>query len=397
MSTLQNLTIGNDFRTELLPTGYLDASIQQAWKTLLTHSKSPEKVFQTPGYFEFISQLPNKDNSQELIIAKSAHNQEIMAVLPLRTGRRTLHLNVGKHTLVHLRLRTIALLGSTPLAADNPQLFDTLIDFIFQSFPQKNTIAMQSLPKDSDFYRYLINSSNIKKKYGFFIQDGWRICHTTPLPDSFINYLGNLKSKKRYNLNRQLKILEKDIGPLKLLRIDNPEHIFEWAAAIEKLVPIYVVKKFLNKEQFTNLAYKKLMLNYILKCNEIPCALIIGIKAECTYHIHNILYAQDKSEYSLGTSILHLATEDIIDNLKISLIDYGYGNPEHSHQSSNIPVLRGHAFLYQKTWANRLIFSTYAAYSSLVCGVKFLISRAQSALGEKKHKTPVLAHFYFMF
>lgn len=389
MLTLHDPKADIPFSTELLTAGPLEPALQQAWQTLLAHSKSPEKVFQTPEYFAFISQIPNKGNSQELLVAKDALSQEIIAVLPLRAGRRTLCLNIGNYTVLHLRLRAIALLGSIPLTTDNLSLREALIDSIFQNFPEKNTIAMQSLPKDSDFYQQLRSSKSIRKKYGIFVKDGWRACHTTPLPDTYASYLGHFKAKKRYNLNRQIKLLEKNAGLLQLVRIDAPEHIPELTEAIKKLLPVQTLKSFLNEEQFTNLAQKKIKLSYILKCNGIAHAIIIGIKAEGTYHIHNILYDQDKAEYSPGTSVLHLAIEDLIDNLKISLIDYGYGSPEHSYQSSNVPKLRGHVFLYQRTWSNLLMFSTYSAYSTLVNGVKRLVSRLQPVLGQMQHKAPL--------
>lgn len=387
MPTLQDPTEGVPFSTELLVAGPLEPAVHQAWQTLLMDSKSPEKVFQTPEYFEFISQIPNKGNSQELLVAKDALTQEIIAIIPLRTGRRTLLLNIGSHTLLHLRLHTIALLGSIPLTTENLALREVLIDLIFKKFPEKNTIAMQSLPKDSDFYRYLQNSKSIQKKYGIYVKDGWRTCHTTPLPESYTSYLDHFKAKKRYNLGRQLKLLEKSTGLLQLVRVDTPEKIPQLIRAIKKLVPVQISKSFLNENQFTNLAQKKIKLSYILNCNEIPQAVIIGMKAAGTYHIHNIIYAQDKAAYSPGTSVLHLAIEDLIDNLKISLIDYGYGSPEHSHLSSNVQKLRGHVFLYQKTWSNCLMFSIYSLYSTLVNGAKKLLSRIQPTLERMHHKT----------
>ncbi|WP_367850203.1 GNAT family N-acetyltransferase [Rhodoferax sp. WC2427] len=390
-------TANTDFSTELVETGPLDPAIQRAWEGFLAISKSPEKVFQTPEYFAFISQNPVKSSSQELVVARNAHNQEIVAVLPLRTGRRSLPLNIGNFTFLYLHLRTVALLGSVPMGAASPEMLDALIDFIFKSFPSKNTIAMQSLPKDSDFYQYLRNSKSIRKKYGFFVKDGWRDCHTTPLPDSFETYLSHFKAKKRYNLNRQLKLLEKNSGPLELVRIDKPEHVPELVAAMKKLVSAQMLKSFLNENQFTDLARKKIKLGYILKCSGIPCAVIIGIQSKGTYHIHNILYDQDKAEYSPGTSILHLAIEDMIDNLKISLIDYGYGSPEHSHQSSNVHKLRGHVILYKKTWANRLMFSTYAAHSLLVDGAKSLLARVHPSSRLRQLKTPLPALISFTF
>ncbi|WP_394790976.1 GNAT family N-acetyltransferase [Rhodoferax sp.] len=345
---------------------HTDPELQQAWQALVAQSKSPEAIFQTPGYFEFISAVPNLGNRQELVLVRDGDTQAIVGILPLRTGRRTLCLDLGRRTLLRLRLNTIALLGSIPLLPDEPALLDATIAHLFQSFPGKTSIAMQAVPMRSDFYHYLAHSAYIRSHYGVFIKDGWRSCHTTPLPASFDEYAAQFKAKKRYNLNRQLKLLEKDAGWAQLSRIEKPEQIPELMAAIQSIAPTHIAQAVMDKKKYTALTAQKIALCYVLCCGRKVCAVIIGIRSAHTYHVHNIIYDLQLAAFSPGTTILHLATKDLIDQLQISLIDYGYGSPEHSHQSANISKLRGHVFLYQKTWANRLLFASYAAFGKAV-------------------------------
>ncbi len=355
-----------------------DLDIGDAWNRLLLESKSPETVFQTPGYFDFISEIPNKKNKQIILLIKSLSEEKIIGIIPLRTGQRTLFLQAGNRTIARLRTNTIALLGSIPLTPHRPEVLDSLLHFLYTEFSVEDSIAIQSLPIDSDFYQYLKNSKLVKKSYGMYIKDGWRNCHTTPLPASFSAYLSQLKAKKRYNLQRQVKQLEKNSGPIVLARIQLPEDIPLLMDAIEKMLPPDVQQSMMGEDHYVALARKEILLCYVLTSNDHPCAAIIGIQAQSTFHIHKIIYDWNRSQYSPGTTILHLAIEDLTNRLQINLIDYGYGDPEYSHRSGNTLQQRGHVFLYKKTLRNRLLFATHAAFTATLNGVKRMHGLPQS-------------------
>ena len=354
--------------------------IGEAWRRLLIESQSPEIIFQTSGYFDFISELPNKNNKQILLLIKNTLSQKIIGVIPLRTGQRTFSLQAGSCTIGRLRLDTIALLGSIPLTPHHRDVLDTLLQFLFNEFPGEDSIAMQSLPMDSYFYHYLKNSALVKKSYGIYIKDGWRSCHTTPLPISFAVYLSQLKAKKRYNVQRQIKQFEKNLGPVALIRIQLPADIPLLARAIKKLASPDIQKTMMGETHYAALSRKEILLCYILTSNTQPCAVIIGIFSNNTFHIHNIIYDWNLSQYSLGATVLHLAIEDLTDNLNVNLIDYGYGNPEHSHHSGNIIQQRGHVFLYKKTWRNRFLFTAHAAFTATLKLVKKIKTRRRVLL-----------------
>jgi hypothetical protein len=378
-------TYGVDFTIERTSASTADATLSAAWNTLLHNSPSPEAIFQTPEYFEFISQAPNKKNYQELVLVRETSSQNVIGVVPIRTGRRTLPLQVGSRTIGRLRVQTIVLLGSIPLVLQQQNIWDTLLTFLFKEFPGHEAIAMQSLPIDSDFYRHLKTSPNIRNNYRLYIKDGWRVCHVTPLPSTIEGYRSQFKSKKRYNLNRQLKLLEKNLGILNLHRINTDDDISALMYAARQIASDYVVDNMMDTDKYKELARQKMLLCYILSCGGRACGIIMGIRFKNTYHIHNIIYDLDLSKYSPGTSILHLATEDLIQHLNISLIDFGYGSPEYANPTADNSMRRGHAFLYRRTWRNHMLFTTYAGFSVAVrWGKQMLTMRHHHAAGRTK-------------
>jgi len=358
--------LGLSFSVVEAESGAVEPWLQKSWEALVVHSDSPEAVFQTPAYFEFISAVPNIKNTQKLVLLRETDSHRIVGVVPLRAGRRTLSLALGGKAVARLRLKTTALLGSIPLAPHDPAVLEMLFDFIFEAFPQTSSIAMQAIPAESDFYRTLTGSSYLRKRYGFYIKDGWRTCQTTPLPGHYAEYLARFKAKKRYNLQRQIKLLERCTGPLRLTRIDGLEHIPLLLASIRQIALPHAEVQMMNEAQYKALVQRKIALCYVLHGGDRSCAVVIGIRSHTTYHVHNILYDQSLATDSPGTSILHLAIEDLIEHQHITLVDYGYGDPQYSQQSSNIEKLRSQVFVYQRTWANRLLLATYSGFGLLV-------------------------------
>ncbi|MDB5893857.1 MAG: family N-acetyltransferase [Rhodoferax sp.] len=349
-----------------------NSELLAAWAHLLQLADSPETVFQTPGYFDFISSLPNVENVQELVVVRQVSSQRIVAVVPVRAGRRTLSLRLGERVLARIRIRTVALLGSIPLAPVDDTSLDAIFDFLIERQAGTSSIAMQAVPAGSDFHRYLLRSAAQRKSHGLYVQDGWRHCHATALPLAYADYLSGLKAKKRYNLNRQVKTLAKEAGPVELVRVDRSEQIPMLLAAVAHLSMPADIRSIMNAQRHERLAMQKLALCYVLKCGDTPVAAIIGLRSGHTYHVHNIIYAPALASHSPGASIVHLAIEDLIDNLQIRLMDYGYGTPGHGNPSGDAGSLRGNVFLYRKTLRNRWLFSCYTAFNGVVRWMKAL-------------------------
>ena len=131
----------------------------------------------------------------------------IVGVVPLLLGRLELKFNVAGRVLGRSGLSGVTLLGSLPLLPTDVVLYDGLFDTISRRFSGCGIIRVDSVPTDSPFWRYLQHSQYLRKSFFVHVPDGIRQCHMIPLPATFEDYLGQLKSKKRYNIKRQIRLL----------------------------------------------------------------------------------------------------------------------------------------------------------------------------------------------
>ena len=141
-------------------------------------------------------------------------------------GRLELKFNVAGRVLGRSGLSGVTLLGSLPLLPTDVVLYDGLFDTISRRFSGCGIIRVDSVPTDSPFWRYLQHSQYLRKSFFVHVPDGIRQCHMIPLPATFEDYLGQLKSKKRYNIKRQIRLLRTHgAGRLELRRVQSRDQI----------------------------------------------------------------------------------------------------------------------------------------------------------------------------
>jgi CelD/BcsL family acetyltransferase involved in cellulose biosynthesis len=153
---------------------------------------------------------------------------------------------------------------------------------------------------------------------------------------------------------------------LRLTQVDRLEQIPLLLKTIRELVTPHIASAMMSEAQYRALMERRIALCYLLHSGDRPCAVVIGIRSSSTYHVHNIIYDQTLASYSPGTSLLHLATRQLIETEHMSLIDYGYGDPGHSQQSSNVTKRRSQVFVYRRTWTNRMRLAAYSSFGALV-------------------------------
>ncbi len=364
---------------------YREEKFLSIWRHLLSLSSSPEKIYQTPEFFSFMQTTKGANDRTELLSVKCGHSNEIIGIVPLRFREQAFEFGFGSRMLLAPTVHVASLLGSTPLFAMDPGLFDAIVSEVFLRFPNIDAISMMALPFISELQGYIKNSTSIRALFDVYVMHGWRETHSITLPEHFDQYLQQFSSKKRFNLNRQIRQLrEHSNGQLRLDRIERPEQIANFILARNSLIEPKMHSSFLSDDKFTVLAEQGLLLSYVLSSGEQPCAVILGTRSEHVLHIHNILYLSTLARLSLGTSILHLAIEDLIDNLKITSIDLGYSNPSYSHQSSNEIELRGHVLLLCNSWRNKILFFSHNIYVKKIEILKTFFESYQRRLRHKK-------------
>lgn len=333
------------------------------WRRLLSNSSSPEKIYQTPDFFEFLHKTNNGLDRIDLLSIKLLETGETIGIVPIRFRTLSFEFCLGAKTFAAPTMETIVLLGTIPLFPMLPNLFEELLMYLFVQFPSCNAISLPALPVDSDFHSYVRNSATIENQWPTHVLHGWRECHVIPLVNDFEKYLQQFSAKKRFNLKRQVRLLrEHGNGELHLNRIEFPEQVADLIKARNAVTPSDILASLSTERVLSGLAQQGLLHSYILRSGTQVYAVILATRSEHVLHIHNILYPEDLARMSVGVSILHLAIEDLINNFRFVSIDLGYSNPTHNHQSSNLIEIRGHMLLLRKSWKNRFLCFTHQCY-----------------------------------
>lgn len=328
---------------------FRDAALLTVWRQLLASSSSSEKIYQTPEFFEYLFQTNNGHDQFELILVRSAGENEIIGVVPIRFRNESFDFGIGSRIFLAPKIPVIILLGSIPLFPLIPALLDSFVTYLFVQFPFCRAVSLPALPENSEIHAYVKDSTDFQSQFGVHVLHGWRESHSIPIPATFDQYLQQFSAKKRFNMKRQIRLLTEHVGgELRLDRIDGPEQIEALVKARNSIVAPKTHTNLLSHKKLLGLAQLGLLHCYALTSRDQTLAVFMATRSENVLHLHNIYYAENLTRFSVGASILYMAIEDMTVNSKFTSIDLGYSNPSYSHQSSNLVEERGHLLLLRK-------------------------------------------------
>jgi len=365
------------YRIEKVEYDPIDSRLFQRWHNLLEASTSPEKIYQTPAYFEFLLSSPDTRQQATLLVVSDADTSEIKGLIPLRRIEQSFNFKLNSSSCWSPRLQTVLLLGSIPLLPMAPGLIEAVFEAVLTLFPESDAISMTALPRESAFEK-TVCSAALGSGYLMHVLDGWRHGHIIPLAESFDAYLSRYNSKKRFNLKRQVRLLrEHSQDTLQLHRITTPEQVALYTGAWKQLAPPELADHLLPTLKLQSLASHGLLHGYVLMLSGAPCAVITATQTAGVLHVHNIIYSQNLARFSVGVCVLYLAVEDLIGQDCFKAIDLGYCNPVHSEQASNLVEVRGNWLVLRKSWRNRVLCWAHDVYTEQVPVVKRMLQSAR--------------------
>jgi hypothetical protein len=304
-----------------------------------------------------------------LFVVRRRIDGMVVGILPVRLRELQLEFRAGPLGSLRQRLQTVQLLGSVPMLADEPGLFDWACRRILAHFPSVAALSMQAVPQE------LFGRFAGQHRLGTCVVDGWRECHTIPVPTSFDAYLQKFSAKKRYNLGRQVKLLVKEAGTLEVTRIERPGQVAALMAAVAALAPARELATFPEHSRFEGLAAHGLLLSYVVKCGGEHVGAVVATNGGAKWHVHNIFSASTFHHLSAGTSTLHLALEDVMNHFSFSEADFGYGTPNRDFRSTHILKRRGHVLLYRPGGSTAVVLACHGLYGRLYEGVASGVKR----------------------
>lgn len=340
------------------------------WERMVAANPGAEKLYLGPAFFSYL--LDTAD--PHLFVVRRKVDGMLAGILPVRHRELQLEFRAGPLGSLRPRLPTVQLLGSVPMLADQPGLLAWACRRVLDHFPSARALSMQAVPQELS--GRFAGLDRLRTR----VIDGWRECHTIPIPASFEQYLHKFSAKKRYNLGRQVKLLVKEAGKLEVMRIERPEQVDALMAALAALAPARGLAAFPARDRFEGLAAHGLLLSYVVRCGSEYAGAIVATNGGDKWHVHNILSAAKYHHLSAGTSTLHVVLEDVMNNFSFAEADFGYGTPNRDFRSTHVLKTRGHVLLYRPGGATAILLACHCLYGKLYEGLACTVKRWQRRL-----------------
>lgn len=359
-----------------------DDDVQTAWRRLLIGTSSPEPMYQTPEFFRHILRVcPQESSDHALFAVRRRADLKIVGIVPVRRQSRDIAFRIGRKAIFKRSISICLILGSVPLLdPEEPGLDTFVLKKLLAQLPDCQSVVMPALPAEQ-FHRFAACDG-----LSSYVLDGWRNCHVSPLPADVDTYLQKFSAKKRYNLSRQVRLLAKEAGDIQVLRVEQPIQIDTLMTALRKVAPPCYVDAPARSDCLASLARQGLLLCYVIRCAGDDLAVVLGMRSNDAWCIHNIWCDPRYARLSLGTSAIHLALLDVIRVRKLARADFGYGTPKHDYRSTHVLVPRGHVMLYRSRSALAWVLRAHGICDRANMALVRLAKRCRAAYVAKYHQ-----------
>jgi CelD/BcsL family acetyltransferase involved in cellulose biosynthesis len=325
--------------------------IQAAWARLLEVRQGAETLYQLPGFFRYLKETQEPDDAgPDLYLVRRQGDGRIVGIVPGRRTSQKLAFRLGTMRVYEHEVPLYQVLGSVPLLDPAEE---GLAEFIFKSLlekhPESRALLMQAVPEE-------LGESMRADGLSCHVVNGWRECHTAPLPDTVDAYLQKLSAKKRYNLSRQVRLLAKAAGEVSLVRIERPDQVAALMDGMQALSSAKEMVTQLTQAKFESMARHGLLHAYLLQCGGETAALVLGSRSNDVWHVHKICCKEEYLALSAGTSVMHLALQDTIEHFDFAYADFGYGTPNQDFRSTHVLQRRGKLMVCQRNGLTSLLF-----------------------------------------
>lgn len=206
------------------------------------------------------------------------------------------------------------------------------------------------------------------------------------LPDSFDEYLNSLTSSTRQGLRRQRRKLEAHVaGSLKLVRYVDIDQMVEFvnrAVAVSKktyqwnLLELGLRRPEELQQTLTAMARHGWTRCYLLECNGVATAFMIGYLYAGTYYYVDVGFDPDWEKWSVGT-VLHMEVlRDLIeDENRARSFDFSSGSGIHKERFSNESRMEFNYLLLPRSVRNAVLVGAFRAINAVSATAVLVLDR----------------------
>ncbi|HFC53073.1 MAG TPA: GNAT family N-acetyltransferase [Gammaproteobacteria bacterium] len=197
--------------------------------------------------------------------------------------------------------------------------------------------------------------------------------------DSFSEYLATLRKKRRYNLKRSVRMLERAAGKdYRVERITGAAQVEGFLEAVDYIfVRCWQRHTHKGYRHLTdgNVAYHQGLANlgwlrsYLLYCKQQPVAYVIGYQYRGRYYYEYIGYDQAWAEFSPGTILTFLMIEDIHTVDRPEILDFGFGENVYKQIFGNYSYEANNSYLVLRDSRMRIAAQAQLELSRVYCSI----------------------------
>lgn len=265
----------------------------------------------------------------------------------------------------------------------NDQSFKLLLEGALAGWSDCDALYFDALPQESVLASYL--HAPMKRIDGTYIYSpfGMRPRHMVQLGVSFDDYLGQMTSKARYNLRRDVTQLQRE-GSLELFCCQDVSHVQAFLSGAMTVSDQTWQHRLLGSrlkddpqtvKRFEELARGGLLRCYLLRSNGQPIAFVIGYQYQGIYQYSEIGYDHNLSSFSPGKVLLYQLLDDLHRDGSFDRLNFGVGDASYKRRFGTHEDLDESLLMIKKQFRNRLVTSSHGAFISGLEMVKRLVGR----------------------
>lgn len=380
-----------------------DEEVAAAWDRLAASARQPFSIYQSRLWWEHL-QSGLFPAVTSLLVLRNGSSAPT-GVVPLQEVAYDLRFGVTSSLGLRVTIRCASILGGEPLAPASPAALGDLIQAVFRRHSRCDGILMKSVRVASpmwDALRTLDESRALGAT--LYLPDGVRCFRMLKLPATHREYLAKFAHKKRYNLERQHRLLDRQTGGrLRLLTVTRSDQVAEFAAMVcrtshsaghaastEAVCPVVshvrspgpydrdLCRNALRRSRdhaWEDLADRGVFRSYVLAAGETPLAFVIGYNYRGIYHYSDTAFNRNFASFAPGSTLVHLVIRDLIETSSCEFVSFGITDAPYKRWFSNQSHHDATVLILRKSLTSSVMLGTHVAYKRARRVAKTLLRR----------------------
>ena len=350
--------------------------LRPAWDALLTDRDNLYLQYQSPQWWDHLN-ASGQGGSTKLLALQTATG--VAGIVPLQTVVGSINLVPVRSLHFNVSIACADVLGGQPLLPVDSDVAQGMFKSIFASLPGIQAVYFKSVPDTSAWYDTLIDAAN-KSKGCFPHITREEMFHSLTIPETFDGFLQRFPAKKRYNLKRQVRLMEEaSNGQLRLATITRADQVDDFLAAATDIaagswknhsVTLPLARTADNRALYADLARRGLLRAYVLRSGETAVACALGYQFETVYHYADTAHLDREMRLSPGMVLLLLIVRDLIENTRIRRLNFGIGDDDYKRQFADRHTRDRTIWVMRSSLRNRLICAVHSAIATALRGAK---------------------------